>query len=100
MRARGSHGDHAAPYYGLGVEETDGEPVSDQDIENWADEAKRSHDLERLRKRDRSPLGDGPGTVVPVQLDDTLLAALTERADRERLSRSEAIQAAIRAYVA
>jgi metal-responsive CopG/Arc/MetJ family transcriptional regulator len=35
-----------------------------------------------------------------VRIDATLLAALTERAERDHVSRSEAIRAAIRSYVA
>lgn len=78
----------------------DGKPVTEQDIKTWADEAEQGYDVERLRKRGRRPAGDGPGQVVPVRIDETLLAALSERADRDHVSRSEAIRAAIRAYVA
>jgi hypothetical protein len=56
--------------------------------------------VDRLRKRGRKPAGDGHGQVVPVRIDATLLAALAERAERDHVSRSEAIRAAIRAYVA
>jgi len=77
-----------------------GKPVTEQDIRDWADGAERGYDVERLRKRGRKPLGDGPAQVVPVRIDETLLSALTERADHDHVSRSEAIRAAIRAYVA
>ncbi len=77
-----------------------GEPVSEQDIDAWADEAEQGYDVAVLRKRGRKPAGDGPGRVVPVRLDETLLAALGDRAERDQVSRSEAIRAAIRAYVA
>ena len=56
-----------------------GEPVTERDIENWADEAAQGYDLDRLRKRGRKPVGDGPGQVIPVRLDKTLLAALGRR---------------------
>jgi hypothetical protein len=82
------------------MEKINGKPVTEQDINDWADEAERGYDVGRLRRRGRKPLGDGPGQVVPVRIDETLLAALGERADREHVSRSEAIRAAIRAYVA
>ena len=78
----------------------DGKPVTEQDIQGWADEAERGYEVDRLRKRGRKPLGDGPAQVVPVRLDDALLAAVAERAERDHVSRSEAIRAAIRAYVA
>ncbi len=82
------------------MEKIKGKPVTEQDIKEWADEAERGYDVDRLRKRGRKPVGDGPGQVVPVRIDGTLLAALAERADREHMTRSEAIRAAIRAYVA
>ena len=82
------------------METIKGKPVTDADIQDWADEAERGYDVEQLRKRGRKPIGDGPARVVPVRIDATLLAALTERAERDHISRSEAIRAAIRSYVA
>lgn len=82
------------------MESINGRPVTEQDIEDWADEAERGYDVERLRKRGRKPLGDGPAQVVPVRIDETLLSALTKRADLHHVSRSELIREAIRAYVA
>ncbi len=87
-------------YYDTAVDAINGKPVTEQDIRAWADEAERGYDVAQLRKRGRRPAGDGPGQVVPVRLDATLLAALAERAERDQVSRSEAIRAAIRAYVA
>ena len=87
-------------YYASVVETIKGKPVTDADIQDWADEAERGYDVEQLRKRGRKPIGDGPAQVVPVRIDATLLAALTERAERDHVSRSEAIRAAIRSYVA
>ena len=65
-----------------------------------ADEAEAGYDIAALRKRGRRPHGDGPARVVPVRLDDTLLNALDERAEHDRVTRSELIRAALRAYVA
>ena len=93
-------GHKGVSYYDLGMEKTSGKPVTQQDVQDWADEAERGYDVDRLRKRGRRPAGDGPGQVVPVRIDATLLAALTERADSDHVSRSEAIRAAIRDYVA
>lgn len=75
-------------------------PVTEADIQDWADEAERGYDVEQMRKRGRKPIGDGPARVVPVRIDIALLAALTERAERDHVSRSEVIRAAIRSYVA
>ena len=82
------------------METIKGKPVTEADIQDWADEAERGYDVEQLRKRGRKPIGDGPARVVPVRIDADLLAALTERAERDHISRSEAIRAAIRSYVA
>ena len=87
-------------YYTIAVETIKGQPVTDQDIQDWSDEAERGYDVEQLRRRGRKPVGEGPGQVVPVRIDATLLAALTDRAERDHVSRSEAIRAAIRSYVA
>lgn len=81
-------------------EKIDGDPVSDEMIEKWADEAERGYPVDQLRKRGRKPVGDGPGSVVPVRMDARLLAAITELADREHISRSEAIRDAVRRAVA
>ena len=86
-------------YYTIAMETIRGEPVTDQDIQDWSDEAERGYDVEQLRRRGRRPVGDGPGQVVPVRIDAKLLAALTDRAERDHVSRSEAIRAAIRSYV-
>ena len=82
------------------MEKIKGTPVTEQDIQDWANEAERGYDIDRLRKRGRKPVGDGPGQVVPVRIDETLLEALEDRAERDHVIRSEAIRAAISAYVA
>lgn len=74
-------------------------PVADEMSQEWADEAERGYDVETLRRRGRKPLGDGPARVVPVRLDDSLLAALDARTEEEHLSRSSVIRAALRSYV-
>ncbi|MDP3972668.1 MAG: ribbon-helix-helix domain-containing protein [Candidatus Nanopelagicales bacterium] len=81
------------------MEKISGKTVTEQDIKTWADEAERGYDIDRLRKRGRKPLGHGPTHIVPVRIDGDLLAALTERADHDHVSRSEAIREAIRSYV-
>lgn len=81
-------------------ETINGVPVTEDQIQAWADEAERGYEVEHLRRRGRKPIGDGPAQVVPVRLDHTVLAAVDERAARDHVTRSEAIRAAIRAYVA
>ncbi|MGC3993615.1 MAG: ribbon-helix-helix domain-containing protein [Propionicimonas sp.] len=81
-------------------ETINGVPVTEDQIQAWADEAEAGYEVEQLRRRGRKPIGNGPAQVVPVRLDDTTLAAVDERAQRDHVTRSEAIRAAIRAYVA
>lgn len=76
-----------------------GQPVTDEQIQAWADEAEAGYDLSKLPapRRGRPTVGDGPGTVVPVRLDEATIAALTEKAKAEGITtRSEAIRAAVR----
>lgn len=78
-----------------------GQPVTDEQIQAWADEAEAGYDLSKLPapRRGRPTVGDGPGTVVPVRLDEATIAALTEKAKAEGITtRSEAIRAAVRQW--
>jgi len=83
----------------MAQEKINGVPVTAETIEAWAKEAEGGYPVERLRKRGRKPAGDGPAEVVPVRMDKSLLDALTARAEREHVSRSEAIRAAVRVWV-
>ena len=82
------------------METIDGVPVSDEMIQEWADEAERGYDVEVLKKRGRRPIGDGAARVVPVRMDDSLVAAVDQRAEEDGTSRSEIIRSAVRAFVA
>ncbi|WP_282848159.1 ribbon-helix-helix protein, CopG family [Microbacterium oxydans] len=78
-----------------------GRPVTDEQIQAWADEAEAGYDLSKLPKprRGRPTVGDGPGVVIPVRLDASTVAALTARAEAEGIAtRSEAIRAAVREW--
>ena len=82
------------------METIDGVPVTDKTIQEWADEAERGYDVEVLKKRGRRPIGDGASRVVPVRMDDSLVAAVDQRAEKDGTSRSEIIRSAVRAFVA
>ena len=82
------------------METIDGVPVTDEMIQKWADEAERGYDVEVLKKRGRRPIGDGAARVVPVRMDDSLVAAVDQRAEKDGTSRSEIIRSAVRAFVA
>ena len=90
--------------YAIGVGEhlLHGKTVSDEQIQAWADEAEAGYDLSQLPRprRGRPPVGEGPGVVVPVRLDEATLAALTAKAEAEGLAtRSDAVRAAVRQWV-
>ncbi|MBG6185591.1 hypothetical protein IWX65_003572 [Arthrobacter sp. CAN_A214] len=82
----------------MGEEAIDGQPVTDEMIQGWANEAESGYEVETLRKRGRPTVGDGPGAIVPVRMDAVLLAALNARAEQEHVSRSEAIREAVRTW--
>jgi len=82
------------------MESINGAPVTDEMIQEWADEAERGYDVEVLKKRGRRPIGDGAARVVPVRMDDSLVAAVDQRAEKDGTSRSEIIRSAVRAFVA
>jgi predicted transcriptional regulator len=83
----------------MAQEKINGASVTDAQIAAWSKEAEAGYPVEQLRKRGRKPLGDGASEVVPVRMDQTLLDALAARAEREHVSRSEAIRAAVRDWV-
>jgi hypothetical protein len=80
-------------------ETVDGVPVIEDQIKAWQQQATAGLDVEGLRRRGRPRLGkSGESPVIPVRMDEELLAALTERAQRDGVSRSEAVREAIRAW--
>lgn len=79
-----------------------GVPVSDEQIERWADEAEAGYDVDSLKRRGRGRPGRGaePSQVVAVRMTADELAALDAHAARTHQSRSEAIREALADYVA
>lgn len=76
--------------------------VTDEQIQKWADEAEAGYDVEALKKRGRGRPGRGaePMQVVAVRLTADELAALDAIAEREHLTRSEAIRRALANFAA
>lgn len=81
------------------METINGTPVTEEQIQAWADEAEAGYAVERFKKRGRPSLGSAPASVIPVRMEDELLAALLHKAEVEHLNRSEAIRAAVQAWV-
>ena len=76
--------------------------VSEEQIQHWADEAEAGYDVEELKRRGRGRPGRGaePMQVVAVRLTAEEVAALDAVAEREHLSRSEAIRRALGNFAA
>ena len=71
--------------------------VSEEQIQNWADEAEAGYDVDELKRRGRGRPGRGaePMQVVAVRLTAEELEALDAAASKHDMSRSEAIRAAL-----
>ncbi len=76
--------------------------VTEEQIQKWADEAETGFDVANLKRRGRGRPGRGaePMQVVAVRLTAEELEALDAAAERDDLSRSEAIRAALAHYAA
>ena len=60
-------------------------PVSDEQIQAWADEAERGYDLTALAppRRGRPQVGNSPGAAITVRSDEQPLDAMKQRASSE-----------------
>jgi hypothetical protein len=76
--------------------------VSEEQIQQWADEAEAGYDVEEMTRRGRGRPGRGaePMQVVAVRLTAEELAAVDAIAEREQISRSEAIRRALAGFAA
>lgn len=76
--------------------------VSEEQIRQWADEAEAGYDVEEMKRRGRGRPGRGaePMQVVAVRLTAEELAAVDAIAEREHISRSEAIRRALAGFAA
>jgi hypothetical protein len=77
-----------------------GVPVTDELVQQLADEAEAGYDVGTLQRRGgRRPLGSAAAAVVPVRLDPELRAALAARAASDHTNASEIIRQALRAWL-
>jgi len=83
-------------------ETINGVPVTDEQIQAWADEAESGIDVDLLKKRSRGRPGRGaePAQVVALRLTAEEIAELDALAERTHKTRSELIRAALAAYAA
>lgn len=83
-------------------ETINGEVITEEQIEAWAAEAEAGFDVAGLKRRGRGRPGraDTATQVITLRLTESELAAVDARAEREHVSRSEAIRKALVAYVA
>jgi hypothetical protein len=80
-----------------------GTPITDEMLEQLADEAERGYDTDQLvarrGKRGRPRLGTEPSSVESVRLDPELKELLTRRAEDEGVPVSEVIREALREHL-
>lgn len=76
--------------------------VTDEQIQAWVDEAEAGYDVEALKRRGRGRPGRGaePMQVVAVRLSAEEVEALDAVAERDQVSRSEAIRRALAQFAA
>ncbi|WP_040158030.1 ribbon-helix-helix protein, CopG family [Mobilicoccus massiliensis] len=76
--------------------------VSEGRIEQWVSEAEAGYDVETLKRRGRGRPGRAAeaSQVVAVRLTADELAAIDAVAEREQVSRSEAIRRALAEFAA
>ena len=76
--------------------------VSEEQIQQWADEAEAGYDAAEMKRRGRGRPGRGaePMQVVAVRLTADELAAVDAIAERDHISRSEAIRRALAGFAA
>lgn len=76
--------------------------ASEEQIRQWADEAEAGYDSKEMKRRGRGRPGRGadPMQVVAVRLTAEELAAVDAFAEREQISRSEAIRRALAGFAA
>lgn len=76
--------------------------VAEEQIQKWADEAEAGYDVDDLKRRERGRPGRGaePMQVVAVRLTAEEIEALDAVAERDHLTRSEAIRRALANFAA
>lgn len=81
----------------ISISSYDKNVVTEEQIQDWADEAESGYDVDELKRRGRGRPGRGaePMQVVAVRLTAEELESLDAAAAKNDMSRSEAIRAAL-----
>ena len=86
-----------------GVPTQRGIPLTDELLDAIVEEAEAGFAPEQFRGPGRprlgAPDGSGPSTVVQVRMDDDLRRRLGERAERDEVTVSEVVRAALRSHL-
>lgn len=80
-----------------------GEPITDEMIERFAEEAERGYEAGQLKERRRGPgrppLGGAARSVESVRLEPDLRDEIARRAETDGVTVSEVIRTALRQYL-
>src|SRR5438105_3161097 len=77
-----------------------GVELTDEVLQQMADEAEVGIDVAKLRRRPGRPaMGSGPADTFPVRLDPELRQALDDRAAADETSASDIVREALRSYL-
>lgn len=77
----------------------EGQPVTEDQVQAWADEAEAGYDPSVLRRRGRPRMGSTAAAVATLRLDPELEAALTRRVEQDHTTRSQVMRDALRAWL-
>ena len=73
-----------------------GQPISEEQIDEWVTEAEKGYDVETLRTRGRKPRENKAAKIVSIRLSPNEIADLDKYAATHGWSRSQAIREALR----
>ena len=69
-----------------------GQPVCEEQIDEWVVEAEKGYDVETLRRRGRKPRNEDAAKVISIRLSPSEISNLDKYAAANGWSRSQAIR--------
>lgn len=69
--------------------------VSEQQVDEWVQEAEGGYSDDVLTKRGRKTRGEGPSKVIPVRLTESEIEQLDTYASQRGMTRSDVIRIAV-----